>query len=248
MIFLSNLAALLRMRSPLIILALSCLLGSLELKAQQPSITDFLAQCELKYGSDADLVNGEKYFYPYSQALGNPFFYPEARPAKISIQGKSFEDQLLRYDIFNQKLILDYTNLYGVSASLVLRTEWVEGFSFEGKKFKKLDGPDGKTDFFQLLGQGQIDCVYLWSKKYLLNLNSGEQSYYFTDPVRISYLRMDGLFHPYKGNKAFIKAFNPELRKGLKQFIKQSDINVKTASDAQMRHLLEYCNALSNDI
>ncbi len=235
------------MRNPSTILAAMLLMAQVNLFSQQSSITDYLVQCEIKYGSDADLVNGEKYSYPYSQALGDPFFFPETRTAEITIHEKEFKGQLLRYDIYNQQLILDYENLYGVSASLVLRSQWVESFAFENQKFKKMEGPDGKSGFFQILGEGQIDCIYLWNKKYLLNLTSGEQSYYFTDPDRSSFLRIEGQVHPYKSNGNFIKAFDPGLQKPLKQFLRQAKIKVKTASDAQMRHLLEYCNTLFHE-
>ena len=223
------------------------LLGLLELYPQQPSITDFLAECEMKYGSDADLVNGEKYFYPYARVLGDPFFFPEPRTAAIIIHEKEFKGQLLRYDIFNQKLILDYQNIYGVSSSLVLRSEWVESFAFEGHRFKKLQGPDSKPGFFQVVSEGHIECVYLWSKKYLLNLNSGVQNYYFTDPDKESFLRIDGQFYPFKSNRNFLGVFDPAIQKPIKQFMRQSKIKVKTASDSQMRHLIEYCNSLSSE-
>ena len=38
------------------------LLGLPLLYAQQASLTNYLAECERKYGNDADLVNGEKYY------------------------------------------------------------------------------------------------------------------------------------------------------------------------------------------
>lgn len=236
-----------RMRTPSTILAVMLLMVAVNLFPQKPSITDYLTQIERKYGSDADLVNGEKYSYPYSQALGDPFLYPEARTAAITIHEKEFKGQQLRYDIYNQQLILDYENLYGVNASLVLRSEWVEAFAFENQKFEKMEGPDGETGFFQVLGEGQIDCIYLWTKKYLLNLNSGERNYYFSDAKRSSFLRIVGKVHPYKSNGNFIKAFDPALQKPIKQFLRQAKIKVKTASDAQMRHLLEYCNTLSHE-
>ena len=82
------------------------------------SLTDYLAECELKYGSDADLVNGEKYFYPYSTSDGDPFFIFESGSSKLRIKGKEFEEQSLRYDIYNHLLILDYKDVYGGTTSL----------------------------------------------------------------------------------------------------------------------------------
>ncbi len=217
------------------------------LYAQQASIIEYLAEFERKYGHDADLVNGEKYFYPYRQYLGDPFFFPESRMAAITVHEKQFRDQLLRYDIFNQKLILDFKDLYGASSSLVLRNEWVESFAFEHQRFVKLEGPGGIPGFYQLVWDGPITCVYRWSKKYQLNLTSGEQSYYFTDPVKESFLVVDGRFYPYRNNRAFVKIFDPEIQKTIKQFMRQSKVKVNRGSDVQIRHLMEYCNALVHE-
>ena len=49
-------------KSLTMILVLMALVWLSDIKAQQQSITDYLTECERLYGSDANLVNGEKYF------------------------------------------------------------------------------------------------------------------------------------------------------------------------------------------
>jgi hypothetical protein len=235
------------MRRSLTIAVLAALLGLSNLCAQQASITDYLAECERKYGSDADLVNGEKYFFPYKQSQGDPFFFSESRSAVILIHDKEFAEQQLRYDIFNQQLILDFQDIYGASSSLVMRSEWVETFAFEKQNFVRMKGPEGNPEFFQLVSGGDISCVYKWSKEQQLNLTSGVQSYYFTDPSKQSYLVIEGKFYPYRSNKAFLKAFDPELQKSVKQFMRETKVKVKKAPDMQIRHLIEYCNSLYHE-
>jgi len=235
------------MRRSFTITVLAALLGLSNLFAQQASITDYLAECERKYGSDADLVNGEKYFYPYRQSQGDPFFFSDSRSAVIRIHDKEFAGQQLRYDVFNQKLILDFQDIYGASSSLVMRSEWVESFAFEKQDFIRMKGPEGELEFLQLVTGGQISCVYKWSKDQLLNLTSGVQSYYFTEPTKESYLVIEGKFYPYRSNRAFLKAFDPELQKSVKQFIKQAKVKVNKAPDSQIRHLVEYCNSLYHE-
>lgn len=229
------------------LLMLMALGGLSELKAQPQSIMDYLAECERKYGSDANLVNGEKYFYPYGRSDGHPFIFEEAREAVIRIQEKEFDGQLVRYDIFNQQVILDYQDVYGSITSLVLRNEWVESFRFESHFFKRMVGPEGQEAFFQVLVDGPISCVYSWSKDYLLNLNSGVQSYYFTEPLKESFLVIEQEFFPFRNNRTFLKAFESEKQKTIKQFMRQSKIKVKKSPDWQMRHLIEYCNSLSHE-
>lgn len=236
-----------RMRRILTSIVLTVLLGLSTLYAQQVSLTDYLAECERKYGSDADLVNGEKYYYPYRQSQGDPFLITKPKSAIILVQDKEFPGQQLRYDLFNQQLILDFQDIYGATSSLVMRNEWVESFTFDNQVFVRMNGPEGVPGFFQLISSGPVTCVYHWSKDQLLNLTSGVQSYYFTEPVKESYLMIDEQFYAYRSNRAFLKAFKPELQKTVKQFIKQAKIKVNKAPDAQIRHLLEYCNSLYHE-
>jgi len=228
----------------IILLALS---GFARLYPQQPSIIDFLSGCQKKYGSDVDLVNGEKYFYPYARSQGNPFFFSDTRRAVITIHEKEFKGEMLRYDLFNQQLVLDYTDIFGATSSLVLQSEWVESFAFEEYLFRRMQGPEGERAFFQIVTDGPVGCLYSWRKDYLLNLTSGVQSYYFTDPARESFLMIGGQFYAYRNNANFMKIFDPGLQKKIRLFMRQSKINVKKASDSQMRLLVEYCNSLSHD-
>jgi len=236
-----------RMRHTLTCMVLVAFIGLPGLYAQQISITDYLAECERKYGSDADLVNGEKYYYPYRQSQGDPFLFTDPRAAMIQIHDKEFSGQLLRYDIFNDQLILDFQDLYGATSSLVMRDEWVKGFAFENQQFVRMQGPDGLSGYFQLVSDGHFSCVYSWSKDYQLNLTSGVQSYYFSEPDKESYLVVDGQFHSYRSNRSFIKAFDPTLQKMVKQFVKEAKLKVNKAPDSQIRHLVEYCNSLYHE-
>jgi len=228
-------------------LMLMALWGLSELRAQPQSITDYLAECERKYGSDADLVNGQKYFYPYSKSEGSPFLFNKAKEAVIRVHEKEFGGQLVRFDIYNQQVILDYQDIYGGITSLVLRNEWVESFRYDSQSFQRMKGPFGQEAFYQVVVDGPISCVYYWTKDYLLNLNSGVQSYYFTEPLKDSYLLIDGVFHPYRNNRTFLRAFDSGVQKTIKQFMRQSKIRVNKSPDWQIRHLVEYCNTLSHE-
>jgi hypothetical protein len=248
MIFLINLVDLMRMRKPLtMILVLIALVRLSDIQAQQQSISDYLAECERKYGSDANLVNGEKYFYPYTRSDGDPFFFSEPRQVVIRVHEKEFAGQLVRYDVFNQQVVLDFNDIYGGITSLVLRNEWVESFRFEEHFFKRMEGPEGEAGYYEVVVDGPISCVYTWSKDYLMNLNSGVQSYYFTEPLKKSFLIINNIFIPYRNNGSFLKAFDSGQQKTIKQFMRQSKVKVNKAPDWQMRHLIEYCNSLSHE-
>jgi len=227
-----------------VLVAFLCIPG---IYAQPLSITDYLAECERKYGSDADLVNGAKYYYPYRQSEGDPFLFSESRDAVVQINDKEFTGQKLRYDIFNQQLILDFQDLYGATNSLVLRDEWVKAFALGEKQFVRMKGPFGQEAYFQLIPGGHVNCMYKWSKDRKLNLSSGVHGYYFTDSVKTSYVVIGERFYPYRSNRSFLKALDPGLQKTVRQFMKEAKLNVNKAPDSQMRHLVEYCNSLYHE-
>lgn len=228
-------------------LVLLALVWLADAKAQDQSITDYLEECERKYGSDANLVNGEKYFYPYSKADGDPFFFSEPREAVIRVHEKEFPGQLVKYDIFNQQVILNFDDIYGGITSLVLRNEWVKSFSMDSKLFRRMKGPEGEEAYFQVVVDGPISCVYSWKKDYLLNLNSGVQSYYFTEPLKETYLVIENDYYHYRNNRTFLKAFDSEKQKSIKQYMRQSKIRVNKSPEWQMRQLITYCNSLSHE-
>lgn len=198
-----------RMRHTLTCIFLAFFLVSTGLFAQELSLAEYLAECERKYGNDADLVNGEKYYNPYLQSQGDPFLYTDPRPAVIKVYDKEFEGQLLRYDIFNQQLILDFQDIYGATSSLVMRDEWVRSFAFGNLQFVQMKDPEGLDAYYQLVAHGQLSCVYRWSKDHLLSLSSGVQNYYFTEPNKVSYLVIGEQFYPYRSNRSFLKALDP---------------------------------------
>ena len=221
--------------------------GFMPSMAQEQSIVDYLADCQRKYGSDADLVNGEKYFYPYSNTDGDPFLVSSSQLSSIRIKDKDFEDQQVKYDIYNQQLVLEYNDLYGGVTSLVIRDDWVESFSYGPGEFKNMVGPEGEEGFFQVIHEGKVSCYYRWIKEYKLNLVSGVQSYYFTDPVRESFLVLDDHFHQFRNNRGFLKVFGTDQQKAIKSFMRQSRMKIKKSPVWQMRNLMEYCNSLKDD-
>ncbi len=96
------------MKRELTFLILMVLLSIAGGRAYGQSLSDYLTDCERKYGSDADLVNGEKYFYPYSSSDGDPFFFSGSESSEIRIKGKDFES----YDLDSfQKIMYKYLNM-----------------------------------------------------------------------------------------------------------------------------------------
>lgn len=231
------------------IYALLLLLLFSPLRAQetgQDSQDDIRAMAEKKYGLTADLINGEKYYYPYWADSGDPFFPSgENNTASIVIRGKVFENRELRYDICNQIIVLDYTEMSGASASIALRNEWVDQFLLGDKLFMKYLNEDGQEQFAQLIYEGRVSCVYFWEKLYSPDLKNGEMHYKFSDPIRNAAIIRTGETRPFRSKKSFLKCFPKEQQAGIKSYLREKGVKFKKADDGQMKDLLEFINQAS---
>ena len=206
-------------------------------------VEQILEQAETTYRVSTDLLNGEKYYYPYRSATGTPFFQVPGDPeASVKISGKNYEGQRIRYDMYNQIMVLDYIDVAGAMGSLIIQNEWIDEVSIDGYRFKVFIDKEGKERFGQVIGEGKFVCIYFWEKQYLPDMHNGEQHYFFTEPTRKSFLLYGEERCPYKGNKSLVKCFPEILRPEVKEYLRANHIRVKKATDQQIEGILAMVN------
>ena len=201
-----------------------------------------------RYGPSPNLLNGEKYHYPYRSARGNPFFEVKGdADASVQINGRLFEKQKIKYDIYNQLIVLDFIDRSGAPGSIVLRNEWLETLIIDGFQFKKYPDENGLERFGQVIHEDNFSCVYFWEKEYTPDLQYGEKSYRFSDPKRQAYILTHGHFSPYSGRGSLLKCFPKPIQLQIKTYLKENRIRIRKVDDLQMQSLMVYINQLSND-
>ena len=202
---------------------------------------------EERYGPSADLFNGEKYYYPYRSAGGDPFFeVHNDHNASALIKGKLYENQTIRFDIYNQLMVLDFMDRSGAPGSIVLRNEWLDYIILGGYLFKKFPDQNGFKRFGQVIYEGNYSCVYFWEKSYSPDLHDGEKYYQFSEPIRQSLLVVDDRFYPYAGKRSFLTCFPGQNQLQIKTYLKEKRIRIRKATDLEMQSLMEYLNQLSD--
>ena len=225
------------------LMALSYLPARAQPVPDKERVKQILEQAETTYRVSTDLLNGEKYYYPYRSATGTPFFEVPGNPqASVLISGRRYEGQQIRYDMFNQIMVLDYLDLAGARGSLILKNEWIDEVAINGFRFRVFTDKEGKERFGQVIGEGEFSCVYFWEKQYLPDMHNGEQHYFFTDPTRKSFLRYGEKQCLYKGNKSLVKCFPENLRPEVKEYLRANHIRVKKATDRQIEGILAMVN------
>jgi hypothetical protein len=200
------------------------------------------------YGSDPLLYNGRLYtaFYGMNAKNNQYLVCSQFEPGSVTLRGVTFTDLLLNYDIYNQQLLLEYTGNPGFTSAIIVSDAWLETFSIKDKKFRVFPVPDEVNRIYQEIGSDQTRILYFW-KKYLHFDNTGNSKNpkkTFSNPVREMSLLTDGKIVRYRNNRSFVNLFNPEKKKGIREYINSRHINVKKASDEIVEQLIIFCNTL----
>lgn len=244
-----------------VLLLISCYCSVWAQEEKDPFAIELMKEAEQKYGLDPELVNGEKYHYHFSTASGDPFFELGGRRisaeevngkvysgvaqdplASIVIKGKQYSEQHIRYDIYQQLVILDYVDQHGAPASVVLRNNWVDQFEIEGQTFKKFVDQHGKVRFGQVVFEGPFSCVFFWKKDYTPELQNGKKTYSFSEPIREAVLIRDGLSCHFRNRRSFLNCFPREERARAKAYLKEEDIKFRKAGPEEMERLMNRIN------
>lgn len=218
------------------------------LSAQSDSASSYAGIRELAeklYGPDPDLLNGQKYNYTYRSAEGNPFFEVTDQDASsIQLKGKLYVAQKIRFDIYQQLVILDFTDISGARASIVLNNNWVEYFDIGSAHFRKFLDKDGNERFGQAISLDTISCVYFWKKFYKSEVKNGSKYYSFSKPEKEPVIMRGGQVYGYKNKSSFLKCFLEKDRKTIKMQMKEYRIKLKKVSDMEMKSLMKFINQL----
>ena len=212
-------------------------------EAGRSPFKEIKSDAEIRYGPPPELLNGEKYYYPYGSALGNPYLEAPDE-GTLLIDGTVYRNQQLKYDIYNQLLVLDYKDLSHAPVSIVVGAQWLESFTLGNKLFKKFPDRDGQIRFGQVIHEGRYSCIYFWKKKYTPDLQNRNNQYEFSESMRSAVILYNHHHSPFTGKRSFIRAFPKTEREQIKQILKEQRIKIKKARDPEMRALMERINQI----
>ena len=196
------------------------------------------------FGFDQVLYNGRVYTFQVPQnAKGSPMFFEKGfETGSLTVQGITYENLTLNYDVYNQLLLLRYTDHRQSSTVLAVSESWVTDFAIGGTSFEMIYHPGQKPEVCQLFKEDLIAVRYYWKKTLKLDNTYGTQVYVFSVPLREQTVIVDGKEKPYRNNKDFLRAFNPSIQVNINNYLKINKIKVAKASDYILANLITYCN------
>lgn len=202
------------------------------------------------YGLNPLLYNGAFYtFFPAASTKGSQFLDSKKFvTGSVQIRGKKFNNLLLNYDVYNQKVVLKFKNEMSNMREIVLSTVWLKSFNLGNKHFEVFSFPGVKSKIYQVIGKGYYEILYTWSKDYNLSNNYGATNFVFSKPVRESYLKAGNKLIHYKSNKSFVDLFGSKNKSVLNKYLRKNRIKLnrpKKSGSQAVLNLINYCNSLS---
>ena len=219
---------------------------------ETPSFKDYndlYKHFELEYGSDPNIINGIRYYDFYANAEGHPFLEDTINyNTLIEIDGIQYDNIALSYDIFEQHLIVHDNNEKHQPLKIIINNNEVSSFQLNKRQFRAYVSNNEEPMFYEEVALGKISCLYHWIKtRNTLLYDRDVVSYKYSHPIKNSYLYVNGKFHQYKNNRTFCRLFSKDICNLLEAYLNDNSINIRTASNKQIRELINYCNSLSSN-
>ncbi|MBN2638500.1 MAG: hypothetical protein JXR65_05375 [Bacteroidales bacterium] len=198
------------------------------------------------YGLNPLLYNGEYYTYsPPANTKGNQFLKNNHFfLGSVEIKGTVYDSLKLNYDVFNQKLIMEFHTVQNNRLLISLSSAWLDSFTINNMHFRSLKVDGHQKEFFQAFGDGYFKILYFWHKNMNFVSSTGSSYYVFSRLYKTSMLLEGNNTRIFKSNTQFIRLFSKNKRQLIGKFIRQHKINLRKASDNQVQELINYCNTL----
>jgi hypothetical protein len=190
------------------------------------------------------LYNGRVWRNLYSRVRGDQFLFTDMfMPGTVSINGKLFTGLELRYDIFNDELLIRSNS----GIILQLNKEMTDGFTIEYNNrrydFQKLeeDTNESGEGYFNILYKGRLELLVKYKKG--IQLLAVDNTYDLFIQYNRIYLKKDGEMHLINKKKNIINLFSGN-KKDIMRFIKGRRLKVTRKDPDSFIPLVEFCDNL----
>ena len=197
-----------------------------------------------RYGPDQNLINGALYINLHRQATGHKFLGEDVfTTGRVVLDNREYNDLRLKYDLYNQEVILQYDFLKGGTKEIILNSLRIQEFELEGRVFRRIHFPETGALFFQVIAEGDIGCYHHYLKEIIPKVSGEHSLLEFSQTKRKSFIARYSELHKFKGSRSFTRIF-PEYRSQLQKYFRQNKIRIRKATDAEMKGVIQYCHNL----
>jgi len=196
-----------------------------------------------EYGLDHELINGVQYYNHHNRSQGHPYFLMQVyQTGSLTLEGRTYQNVFLRFDIHSQHVELQYRNFSGGGNQLVTVVDKVDAFTLGSYQFRKMTLEKGVEKFYQVLATGCCTCYIHWEKDLLALNGSFTHIEQFSDTKRSFWLDLNGELHHFSSRKDFAGLFPEEGQKEIKRLLSRNQFKFRTASvDEIIRNVEAVC-------
>ena len=186
------------------------------------------------------LFNGIRYkeLYRVNGDLHKFYKSPDFLIGDVIYQGQPYFDQQLKYDLYEDQIIVQLTSQSGSSIMKLIKDQ-IDAFQIEGKQFyhlRDLEVYKSKEiidDFYELMHEGKALRLFKKNKKIQNKVLEKKVVYYQFRAKDEYYLLYEDVFYPVKSKSDFLKIF-PNNKKQINDYFASNKYLMKTDYDAFM--------------
>lgn len=181
-----------------------------------------------------------KMFYPEGNKVHHPYFMNnEWNPGKIIFDGKSYEKEMLKYDIYSDYLICMFRS-DSSAIPVKLNRESVREFVIGHHHFRQINYSQNddlpKTGYFEILHEGR-NCFYLRHEK---NKSQNRFTLETEYPMKSTYyMKLSEKFSWIKNRHDFLNSFR-DHKNDIRLYMKINNIRFSIQKYEQIIQVLEY--------
>ncbi len=190
------------------------------------------------------LYNGRAWRNLHYKIQGDQFLFTSGFiPGSVTMRGRTFHGQSVRYDCYNDELLL----LTGKGIILQLNKELIEGFTLEYDNrvflFRNFDTDSEKSlpGFVNVLSEGAVSLFVKYSKEVLILAVENKYDL-FTDNIRI-YVEKGGITARLSNRGDLLRLLD-DRKQQVRDYIKSNRIRVTAKSPESIKPVIDYYNSL----
>jgi hypothetical protein len=196
-----------------------------------------------EYGIDQQLINGKQFYFKYFRVQHDPYFLGESPLlGEVTLNGKTYRNLRLNYDIYEQFLVLEYSLPSGGVNKIILNSEYTDSFTIEDLCFEKLSLDERGPLFYEVIRSGDLVCYIHWEKH--ITAVQNDMQYYgsFTAPMRRYLLDSGKGTSTFHSRKSFTALFPEPARKELRRILRTRNIRFRNADPRELTGLIGFAS------
>jgi hypothetical protein len=205
--------------------------------------SDLFNFVQREYGPDQILING---LYPEDyimDALGHPFFQDTIfHPGYVILHNQKFDNLFLQYNIFDQNIIVSQPGYENNPFQIIPPNKFISEFKINNRIFRKFCFDGVNENFFQVIYDGKIKCLYSYVKNRYISYHTPKySSFKFTKEIRRSYLLIDQELYEYNKVGSFLRYLPEKVKPEIRAYCKKEKLRLSKSSDQEIGKLMEFC-------